>query len=155
MAVKHISSSADVAELSEQAQNVGQNRATLLRRVLKGNAAFSALSGLLCLFVSKPIANLLGFSDPAVMGYILALGIGLIFWAMLAFWVSTRPTLSRGAVFTIIEGDLLWVAASIVLLMSGWLSFSTAGYWVVAIVADVVALFAILQYVGWRRLTKG
>jgi len=84
----------------------------------------------------------------------MAIGVGLLLWAALAFWISTRPQPSRGLVFTIIEGNLLWVLATIILLVSGWLPFSTTGNWAIAIVADVVGLLALLQYVGWRRLTK-
>lgn len=155
MSVKNMTTSASIAKSSDSQRAALPDRSLFLRRVLQGNAAFSTLSGLVMLVDSKPLANFLGLADPSVISYLLALGIGLLFWAMLAFWVSTQPTLGRTGVFTIIEGDLLWIAGSIILLISGWLPFSTAGYWAVAIVADVVALFAILQYVGWRRIAQG
>ena len=62
------------------------------------------------------------------------------------------PSPPRTLVFTIIDGDLLWVAGSILLLLGGWLPMSMGGMWAVGIVADIVAIFAILQYVGWRRM---
>ena len=48
--------------------------------------------------------------------------------------------------------DIAWVVGSALLLFTGWVSFTTAGWWAVLLVADVVALFAILEFVGIRRL---
>ena len=125
-----------------------------LRRALQADALFSGLSGLMFLAAATPVANLLGFSDATAINAVFWLGVGLLGWATLALWTATRPQVTRGLVFTIIEGNLLWVIGSILLLLTGWLPFSTNGKWAVAIVADVVGLLAILQYVGWRRLTK-
>lgn len=133
-------------------QSADQSR--FLRRALQADAIFSGLSGALALVDAAPIAALLGFATPAATRVVMAIGVGLLLWAALAFWISTRPQPSRGLVFTIIEGNLLWVLATIILLVSGWLPFSTTGNWAIAIVADVVGLLALLQYVGWRRLTK-
>lgn len=125
-----------------------------LRRALQADTVVSGLSGLLALIDASLVANLLGFSSAAATRNVMLLGLGLLAWAAFAFWISTRPKLSRGLVFTIIEGNLLWVVGSAILLMAGWLPFSTSGKWTVAIVADMVGLLAVLQYVGWRRLIK-
>ncbi len=125
-----------------------------LRRALQADAIFSALSGALAIVDAAPIAALLGFATPAATNIVMAIGVGLLVWAALAFWISTRPKPSRGLVFMIIDGNLLWVLATIFLLLSGWLPFSTTGKWAIALVADAVGLLALLQYVGWRRLTK-
>lgn len=125
-----------------------------LRRALQADTLLSGLSGLIALIDASLVANLLGFSSAVATRNVMLLGIGMLAWAALAFWLSTRPQLNRGLVFTIIEGNLLWVVGSVLLLLSGWLPFSTSGKWTVAIVADLVGLLAILQYVGWRRLIK-
>ncbi|MEZ4658684.1 MAG: hypothetical protein R2911_14030 [Caldilineaceae bacterium] len=155
MTVKNMSTPMSAAEGGANSSAATPDRGQFLRRVLQGNAAFSTLSGMLFVLDSQPVANFLGFTNPAAATYVLWLGISLLGWALFAYWVSTRPTLSRTAVFSVLAGDLLWVAGSIILLIRGWLPFSTAGYWAVAIVADMVALFAILQFVGWRRSSKG
>lgn len=139
------------------AQTAAESVATqslFLRRALQADTLLSGLSGLIALIDAPLIANLLGFSSTAATRNVMLLGIGMLAWAALAFWVSTRPQHSRGLVFTIIEGNLLWVVGSILLLVTGWLPLSTSGKWTVAIVADLVGLLAILQYVGWRRLIK-
>lgn len=128
-------------------------KSLFLRRALQADTVVSGLSGLLALIDASLVANLLGLSATATQNVML-LGLGMLAWAAFAFWISTRPKLSRGLVFTIIEGNLLWVVGSVILLMAGWLPFSSSGKWTVAIVADIVGLLAVLQYVGWRRLIK-
>jgi hypothetical protein len=130
------------------------DRSLFLRRTLQGNALFSTASGLLFLFGREAVAALLGLSSAAA-SVIAALSFGLFVWAGLTLWVSTRTPIQRYQVFAIIGGDLLWVIGSILLLLGGWLPLSTAGMWAVGIVADIVALFAILQFIGWRRMKAG
>jgi hypothetical protein len=130
------------------------DRSLFLRRTLQGNALFSTASGLLFLFGREAVAALLGLSSAAA-SVIAVLSIGLFVWAGLTLWVSTRTPIQRYQVFAIIGGDLLWVIGSILLLLGGWLPLSTAGMWAVGIVADIVALFAILQFIGWRRMKAG
>ena len=48
--------------------------------------------------------------------------------------------------------DVLWVLGSVALIFSNQIPLTVAGKWAVALVADVVALFAVLQYVGVRRM---
>jgi hypothetical protein len=78
---------------------------------------------------------------------------GLILVPFVAFvaWVGTREDVARGAVWTIIAANALWVAASIGLLVSGWVAPTALGYAFVIAQAAVVALFAELQYAGLKR----
>jgi hypothetical protein len=48
--------------------------------------------------------------------------------------------------------DIAWVTGSILLLASGLVPLSTARKWSIAILADIVALFALLQFIGLRRV---
>ena len=65
-------------------------------------------------------------------------------------WVGAREEVARGAVWTIIAANALWVAASIGLLV-GWVAPTALGYAFILAQAGVVMLFAELQYVGLRR----
>lgn len=142
-----------IAENVPQTTNVQPaDRSRFLRRVLQGNVLFSTASGLLFLFGGETVANFLGFTDTTAANILMVLSAGLFLWAGLTLWVSTRTSMHRFQVMAIIEGDLLWVIGSIVLLLGGWLPFSTAGMWAVGIVADIVLVFAILQFFGWRRM---
>jgi hypothetical protein len=78
---------------------------------------------------------------------------GLLLVPYVAFvaWVGTRETISRPAVHAIIVLNVLWVAASIGLLVSGWVAPTTPGYAFVIAQAIVVGAFAELQVMGLRR----
>ena len=56
--------------------------------------------------------------------------------------------LSRG----FLVADVIWVLASMVIVLDGLVPLTTAGFWGVLIIADVVAVFAVLKYIGLRRL---
>jgi len=123
-----------------------------LRNALRANVIFSALSGLLLLFGTSSVAAFLGLEAANANTILTVMGVGLLLWAGYTFWVSSQSPVNKWAVFSVIEGDVLWVIGSIILLFTGWVTFSTSGNWAVAIVADIVGLFAILQYWGWRRI---
>ncbi|MEM7112055.1 MAG: hypothetical protein AAF614_06455 [Chloroflexota bacterium] len=123
---------------------------TLLRRALQGNGAFSTLIGLVTLLGANAVAAFTGI-QPAVV--FIVLGLSLLLFAAGLFWMTretaVNPTLAR----IVIGLDVLWVAGSIILLLSNALPLTVAGKWAIGLVADMVALFAILQYIGLRRAT--
>ncbi|MDX1522526.1 MAG: hypothetical protein R3264_12940 [Anaerolineae bacterium] len=121
---------------------------SLLRRTLQANAIFSTLSGLLLTIGAQPVTEMLGLSASWV---IFAVGLSLLPFAGFVYFVSRKAPLNRTAATLILEGDILWVIASAVLLFSGWVQFSATGWWAVAIVADIVAVFAVLEWIGLRQ----
>ncbi|MEZ4861204.1 MAG: hypothetical protein R3C14_07855 [Caldilineaceae bacterium] len=135
-----------------QSQLHAGDQATFARRVLLANTLFSSLSGLLFVVDGGYVATFLGLPSPTAAWVIRGLGVGLLLFALLIYQMTRQPALSKGGLLLILEADLLWVIGSAVLLWSGWLPLSATGWWAVAIVADIVALFAILEFVGWRRM---
>jgi hypothetical protein len=129
-----------------QAQSVPA-RASLLRRAIQADGAFSVVSGLACLAGAGWLAAQLGV--PAAAMY--ALGAVLIGYAVFLFALAAREPFSRRAVIAALTLDIVWVLDSIVLLASGWLALTTAGWWIVAVAALLVADFGALKYVGLRR----
>ncbi|HEX6385803.1 MAG TPA: hypothetical protein VF177_14130 [Anaerolineae bacterium] len=125
------------------------DRSNLLRQSLRGNGLFSALSGLVFLFGARPLADFMGLPWPAVL---VTIGLVTILYAGLLFWMTAQPAINRSFARTTIVLDASWVIASIAILLAGWPPLSVAGKWTVALLAEVVALFAILQSVGLRRL---
>jgi hypothetical protein len=122
-----------------------------LRRVLWANALFSTAVALLCLAAAAPLANLTGLQPPAIF---LGLGLVILPFAAAVAWVAQRAVDNLSLVRTIFFLDVGWVAVSLVLLLGGWLPLTAAGWWAVVLVADVVALLAVLEYVGLRRAGK-
>ena len=123
----------------------------LLRLALGGNAAFSTLSAVIFLAASQPIATFLGFL-PGKQVFVLGIQLG-VFAAWLA-WLSTRPAIPRWQVWLIIALDALWVAGSFQLLLAPPAELTVGGRWAIALVADVVGLLAIFQFVGLRQLAR-
>ncbi len=128
--------------------NIQSQDYPFLRRVLQANTVFSTVSGLLFTTASGSVATFLGGVPSSV---ILALGIGLLLFAAYVGYTAFSAPLNRQAALSIIIGDVAWVVASAILLFAGWISFTTAGWWAVAIIADIVAVFAVLEWYGLRN----
>jgi len=118
------------------------------RRVLWGNAVFSAVSGGLFSLASTAVAAFIGVDAPVV---IMGIGMGLLAYAALIVFYAMRPTVSRTFVLFAAIADTVWVALSALLLVTNIVSFSIVGVWAVVIVAIIVGGFAVVQY----RLVRG
>ena len=124
--------------------------ASLLRRALLGNAAFSAICGLLIVMFDQQIVALM----TNLQHHLWPLGVMLIGFAVSLVWYSTRPTISPAWVNSVIAADLAWVAGTVLLLV-GWHGMLTgAGLWILGLVGALVFVFAELQWLGLRRLRR-
>jgi hypothetical protein len=120
---------------------------TLLRNALLANAVFAGVNGIADMFFSGPMAAFAGV-PAAILPFS---GAGLLAFAAALLWLRSRPTMSPGLVRTVIALDLVWVIGSVAaLLLHDSLGLTVGGAWLVAVGADVVAVFALLQYVGLR-----
>lgn len=128
-----------------------QDKAKLLRTALLGNSIFCLLSGLDFVLFSRPVASFLGLSSPSV---ILVLGIVLVAYSLVAYSQSRTQPLNLSFARFAVLADLLWVIGSAALIFTNLVDFSTAGKWAIAIIADIVLVFAIAQFVGLRRITS-
>lgn len=121
-----------------------------LRRVLRLNAANCIVSGTALAVAAGPIDELLDTGRP---GWIRVVGLALLPFAALCLWVAAGPV-ERLLKETpsIVAGDVGWVVASVVTVLLGW--YSGGGIIAVLAMAVVVDAFAVLQFVGWRRLRR-
>ncbi|MEM8884094.1 MAG: hypothetical protein AAGD14_08510 [Planctomycetota bacterium] len=119
----------------------------LLRRALKGNAAFSLLCGSALLAGGDALAPLLGVPALALR----VVGLTLLPFAVGLWRNASRAAVSRGEAWTAVALDLVWVAGSIALVAFELWPLEPAGTWAVIGVADVVALWALLQTLGLVR----
>lgn len=127
------------------------NNPSFLKNALLSDSALSFLSGIAFLLFSKAIASFLGL--PAAW-IILTLGTGFIVYSIELFLAArAKPINTRIAKFAI-YANLAWVLVSAFLIFANLVAFTTAGKWAIAIIADLVLVFAILQYIGLRRLVK-
>lgn len=127
------------------------NPSRLLRLALRANAAFSTLSALTFLVFAAPVAAFVG----AMGGRdVVILGVQLAVFAVWLWWLAARSAIPRWQVWIIIALDVLWVVGSFQTVLAPPPSLTTGGTWAIAMVADVVGLFALLQFIGLRRLRK-
>ncbi len=120
---------------------------TNLRFALLADAAASGATGLMMIAGAGLLDGLLGLP----VALMREAGLLLVPYVAFVAYVGTRETISRAAVQAIIAINVLWVAASIGLLMSGYLAPTVLGYAFVIFQAVVVGLFAELQLIGLRR----
>jgi hypothetical protein len=124
-----------------------EERTCLLRKALLGNALFSALSGLTLLFAQKSVLRILGLFNRVSL---VVLGVGLIIFAATLVVNARRQRVKTSDAWVAVLMDVAWVLASYVLIFV--LPFSMEGKWVIGVVAELVLLFAILQFMGIRRI---
>jgi hypothetical protein len=123
------------------------DRQRWLRNSLLGNAAFSILSGLSFAIAAASVSSLLGIEQ---IELVRSVGIGLLAFASFVAFVATRPVIDLSAALAIVIGDLSWVVGTVPIVMLGVLSPS--GVVAALAIADIVLVFAGLQYWGIRRV---
>ena len=126
-----------------------EDRACFLRRALMGNALFSILSGLTILFAQGWVLRILGLSSKVSL---LILGVALLGFAATLVINARKQQVKLSDAWIAVWMDVAWVIGSYVLIFI--VPFSTEGKWVVGVVAELVFLFAVLQFVGIRRILK-
>lgn len=113
------------------------------------NATFSALCAVTLLLGSQQLAALLGRVDPLLLQII---GVGLILFAVELVCQIFRRRLSTLRALMVSIADMVWVLASVVLLVFWPGALSGSGAAIVALVAAVVLLCALLQLSGIHRI---
>jgi hypothetical protein len=121
----------------------------LLKNALIGNAIFSILSGVAMLLANRWLVQFLGLPDKVSLA---VLGVSLIVYAVVLWLNARRPKIRVGDAWIAVIMDAVWVAGSYVLIFI--VPFSVAGKWTIALIAELVLAFAILQCVGIRRVRK-
>jgi len=123
------------------------NRHSLIRNILLVDAATCSAMGAALTVATRLLATLTAL-PPALLFYA-----GALLFPIAAFMalVATRASISVGAVWLVILGNLFWVAASLCLLVGGWVSPNALGYAFVIVQALAVAVIAVLEHMALRR----
>jgi hypothetical protein len=120
---------------------------SLLQRALLADAVASGATGLLMIAGAGLLEGLLGLSVALLRGA----GLVLVPYVAFVAYVGTRAHPATWAVALIIAANVLWAAASVSLLLTGWVAPTALGYAFVIGQAAVVAALGELQYVALRR----
>jgi hypothetical protein len=126
-----------------------EERQGLLKKALTGNAVFSVVSGVAILFANRWLVKFLGLPDKISLAI---LGVSLIVFAAILWLNARRPTIKITDAWIAVIMDAVWVMGSYVLIFV--VPFSVGGKWVVALVAELVLAFAIVQWLGIRKIRK-
>jgi hypothetical protein len=121
----------------------------LLKKALTGNALFSVISGVAILIANRWLVKFLGLPDKVSL---VLLGISLIVYAVLLWLNARKAQIKITGAWVAIVMDFVWVVGSYALIVV--VPFSVGGKWVVAVVAELVLAFAVLQWMGVRRVLK-
>jgi hypothetical protein len=128
--------------------SIGSGR-SILHTTFAVNSLMSGLTGAVFVVAGHRLGPLFGLA-PAVLW---VLGAGLVAFAAHLFVVARQPVIGRGAALYFLACDVAWVAASALILL-GWPGLMTGiGRLVFAVIADAVAVMAVAEFVGYRRLT--
>lgn len=118
-----------------------------LRRILLVDAATCTLAGAVMALGSTLLAPVTGI--PAAL--LLYAGVALFpVAAFMAFVAWNRP-LHPKLVWMVVEGNLIWVGGSVLLLLGGWISPNALGIGFILLQALAVAGLAALEYLALRR----
>ena len=125
-----------------------QRSSSLVRNALYANAIFSTISGFSFIFFTQPFSQFLGWSNLWIMPVV---GTGLLGFAYTVYSIAKSEAIDSSKVKSIIFADLTWVLLSILIIVTPIFPLTPGGKWAAGILADIVATFALLQYLGLRR----
>lgn len=120
-----------------------------LRRVLLADAATCLAAGLLMTLGARLLEQLCGL--PTELSRYA--GLSLFPFALFLVYLATRESLAAPVVWAVILLNVLWTLDSVLLLFSGWITPTQAGYAFILAQALGVALFAALEFVGLKKAT--
>lgn len=123
----------------------------LLRNTLTVNAVATAASGAAMALGAVPLAPLVGLPGPWPL---LAFGAALVAFALYV-WRVRREPVDLVQARAVLVMDVAYVIASFALVGAWPQLLSPLGRLGVALLADVVAVFALLELVGLRRASRG
>lgn len=118
-----------------------------MKNALILNALFSSISGVILICFHTAISVLFGLESGAVFWII---GIALIYFAGTIAYETKK--LRRTFILLIIAQDLLWVIASIVILLIHPFGISSNGNITIGVIAVIVLGMAINQYRALKQM---
>jgi hypothetical protein len=119
----------------------------LLRQALVADATTSAAFGLMMLIGAGPLSGIFGLPEMLLR----IAGLVLLPYAAIIGWLGLREQIQKPIAWAVVLGNALWAVDSLLLLVSGWVSPTSAGYAFVIAQALVVLMYAEFQIIGLRR----
>jgi hypothetical protein len=135
--------------MTAQTQVNLSSNTTLAQRALQGDGVFCIVSGAIFTLDAGVISDWVGVKPTEV---ILFFGLFLFIYGLALFTLAGRKPLDARLPMTVIGINAVSVVLCVGLLITNPFGFTTAGNWVMLILADVLVALGIWQYVGLRRM---
>lgn len=127
-------------------------RFILVRNILLSNAVFSVLSGVVALAGARPLAEIIGLPTAWIP---VLIGASVLGFAAFVWWTARTAQINLTLVRVIAWLDAAWVLASWALLLMPGLPLTSEGRWIILVLAEIVAVFAALEFYALWRLRAG
>lgn len=118
-----------------------------LRMALGADAAACLALAVPLAMAAGPLAALTQLPSALLLGA----GLALLPWAAFLAWLARQPVPSTRLVWLVIVANLVWVAESVGLLLTGWVAPNALG---VAFVLAQAGVAAVLTLLEWRYLPR-
>ena len=137
--------------MATQTINAKPNASTTAQWAIEADGAFCVLMGLLFLLDANGVNQFVGAQSPLAVG---ALGLGVFLYGLGLLYDVFKGKINARMLQVVIGVDVVWIVASVAILVAAPAALNTEGRWALLILADIVAAFGIWQYVGLRRLAR-
>ncbi len=141
----------EIVEMATQTIVTKSNNNGTAQWAVEADGAFCVLAGLVFLLGANGVSQFMGAQSSAVIGII---GLGTLLYGIGLLYDVFKGKVNTRLLQVAIRLDVVWIVASVVLLVAAPAALNTEGRWTVLILADVVAMFGIWKYTGLRRLNR-
>ncbi|NOK59338.1 MAG: hypothetical protein GFH27_549283n202 [Chloroflexi bacterium AL-W] len=119
-----------------------------LRYALYSDSFFCAVLALGCMVAANALPALLGFGSPLIFA---SIGAVVVVWAAWLSFIAHQQTIRLALARVPLYGNCVWVVGTIIIFLSGWLPLTSAGMWILGLLAICVAGFALVLLLGIRQ----
>ena len=128
-----------------------KTKRNFLTTILRADGVFALVSAAVTILAAGPVAELIELETPVAL---VILGFVLLGYGAVLFYFSDKTPINRRVAQVAIVLNMLWVVDSYAGLLFGFFPVNTAGKWAIALIAEAVFVFGLLQIVALRRLSK-
>lgn len=122
-----------------------------LKFALTFNSLFSAITGLLLVIFSNYISQIFDVNQTTPFSY---LGVALVLFSFLVIYISLQQPIQILPALIISFLDIIWVLASLFILIFDTFQFSVTGHAITAAVALIVFAIAMMQLFGIAKVDQ-
>lgn len=124
------------------------NNTSMVQRALQVDGIVSTISGAVFTLGAGILSTIVGAESEIVLIF----GLLILVYGLGVFFLSNRTPVEPRLAITIISLNAAFVVLCAGLLIADPFTLTTEGKWVLLILADVVAVLGIWQYIGLRRM---